>query len=124
MARKNPSPLPEILNVIRRLFGVLRKGMGSRHSHEHPVEPPPRPESPPTVAPVSKPPAHNTTRLRKKPHRPAISKPEPKPATPGCPHCKKPMVIKVARTGKNAGEFWGCAAYPKCRGIRPIFRKD
>lgn len=44
------------------------------------------------------------------------------PQRPQRPHCKKTMVIKVARTGKNAGEFWGCVAYPKCRGIRPIFR--
>jgi hypothetical protein len=44
------------------------------------------------------------------------------PATPNCPHCRKPMVIKTARTGRNAGDFWGCADYPKCRGIRPIFR--
>lgn len=42
---------------------------------------------------------------------------------PACPHCKKPMVIRVARTGANAGgDFWGCSSYPKCRGIRPIFR--
>lgn len=46
----------------------------------------------------------------------------PAPATPNCPHCRKPMVIKTARTGRNAGDFWGCAEYPKCRGIRPIFR--
>jgi restriction system protein len=47
--------------------------------------------------------------------------PEP-PKAPACPHCRKPMVMKVARTGRNAGgNFWGCADYPKCRGIRPIF---
>ena len=44
------------------------------------------------------------------------------PKAPACPFCRKTMVIRVARSGANAGgNFWGCAAYPKCRGIRPIF---
>jgi len=44
------------------------------------------------------------------------------PKAPACPFCKKTMVTRVARTGKNAGgNFWGCTDYPKCRGIRPIF---
>lgn len=46
----------------------------------------------------------------------------PQPNAPACPHCKKVMVMKVARTGRNAGgNFWGCGDYPKCRGIRAIF---
>jgi len=44
------------------------------------------------------------------------------PKAPACPHCRKTMVMRVARTGANAGgNFWGCADYPKCRGIRAIF---
>ena len=44
------------------------------------------------------------------------------PEAPACPHCRKVMVMRVARTGANAGgNFWGCSAYPKCRGIRAIF---
>lgn len=44
------------------------------------------------------------------------------PQAPACPHCKKVMVMKVARTGPNAGgNFWGCGDYPKCRGIRAMF---
>lgn len=44
------------------------------------------------------------------------------PKVPACPFCKKTMVMKLARTGKNAGgNFWGCVDYPNCRGIRPIF---
>ncbi|WP_459744626.1 topoisomerase DNA-binding C4 zinc finger domain-containing protein [Pseudomonas sp. 3A(2025)] len=44
------------------------------------------------------------------------------PVAPACPHCKQTMVMRVARTGANAGgNFWGCASYPKCRGIRAIF---
>ncbi|WP_341865296.1 topoisomerase DNA-binding C4 zinc finger domain-containing protein [Pseudomonas floridensis] len=73
-------------------------------------------------------PAKDRSKPRKQRPKAASPKPEPKPeakpSAPPCPHCKKPMVIKVARTGKNAGEFWGCATYPKCRGIRPIFRKQ
>ncbi len=43
-------------------------------------------------------------------------------AAPACPFCRKPMVTRIARSGRNAGgEFWGCTDYPKCRGIRPIF---
>lgn len=46
-----------------------------------------------------------------------------KPAPPACPFCKKQMVIRVARSGANAGgDFWGCSVYPKCKGIRPIFK--
>lgn len=45
------------------------------------------------------------------------------PDAPACPHCKQTMVTRVARSGANAGgDFWGCSAYPKCRGIRPIFK--
>ena len=35
---------------------------------------------------------------------------------PECPQCSQPM-----RRRKSAkGDFWGCAAYPECRGIRPV----
>jgi restriction system protein len=38
-------------------------------------------------------------------------------AVPGCPRCGKPMLRRVARQGANAGRaFWGCSAYPACRG--------
>ena len=47
---------------------------------------------------------------------------EPQPKAPACPHCRKTMVIRVARTGRNAGgNFWGCSDYPRCRGMRAIF---
>lgn len=42
-------------------------------------------------------------------------------ASPVCPKCNSEMKRRVARQGVNAGkEFWGCAAYPKCNGIRPV----
>lgn len=38
---------------------------------------------------------------------------------PGCPLCGKPMVSRVARNGANPGRsFWGCSAYPECKGSR------
>lgn len=38
-----------------------------------------------------------------------------------CPKCDAPMVRRVAKRGKNAGnEFWGCSTLPKCRSIVPI----
>jgi ssDNA-binding Zn-finger/Zn-ribbon topoisomerase 1 len=28
------------------------------------------------------------------------------------------MVLRTAKTGKNPGQqFWGCSAYPDCKGI-------
>lgn len=41
------------------------------------------------------------------------------PSVPPCPVCGKPMVQRTARRGSNAGQtFWGCSAYPTCKGIR------
>ncbi len=37
---------------------------------------------------------------------------------PDCPKCGKPMVLRTAKTGKNAGKpFWGCSDYPDCKGV-------
>jgi restriction system protein len=37
---------------------------------------------------------------------------------PSCPLCGKPMVLRTARTGREAGkQFWGCSDYPDCRGV-------
>ena len=39
---------------------------------------------------------------------------------PACPQCGLPMVLRTARKGAQAGiSFWGCSAFPKCRGTRP-----
>jgi len=36
--------------------------------------------------------------------------------SPDCPQCAQPM-----RRRKSAkGEFWGCPAYPDCKGTKPI----
>jgi len=56
--------------------------------------------------------------------RPTGRKPETVPtsaqaAPPVCPQCGRPMVLRTARRGANAGsQFWGCSAYPSCKGIR------
>ena len=40
---------------------------------------------------------------------------------PACPKCGKPMVLRTAKTGKNAGKpFWGCSAYPDCKGVATV----
>lgn len=49
------------------------------------------------------------------PQRPA------EPAVPACPLCGGLMVLRTARRGQNAGaQFWGCSAYPDCRGTRTL----
>ncbi|MFA4986181.1 MAG: four helix bundle suffix domain-containing protein [Candidatus Brocadiia bacterium] len=43
------------------------------------------------------------------------------PPAPNCPTCGKPMVLRTTRKGDRAGsQFWGCSAYPACRGTRPV----
>lgn len=40
---------------------------------------------------------------------------------PDCPQCGKSMVLRTAKSGRNAGsQFWGCSAYPDCRGACPL----
>lgn len=40
---------------------------------------------------------------------------------PACPKCASPMARRQVKSGANAGrEFWGCNAFPKCRGIVPV----
>lgn len=37
---------------------------------------------------------------------------------PPCPLCGKEMVLRTAKSGKNAGsQFWGCSDYPDCKGV-------
>jgi restriction system protein len=39
----------------------------------------------------------------------------PTPLIPSCPRCNKPMKLVAGKRGT----FWGCSAYPTCRGTRP-----
>ncbi len=53
-------------------------------------------------------------RQRTEPRR----QPTPAGAIPSCPKCGKPMVLRTAKAGKNAGQqFWGCTGYPECKGV-------
>ncbi|MGY6276735.1 restriction endonuclease [Methylomonas sp. MgM2] len=48
-------------------------------------------------------------------------KPEAIATNPSCPKCGGAMVKRIAKQGANAGNaFWGCSAFPKCRGVRAI----
>jgi restriction system protein len=38
-----------------------------------------------------------------------------------CPECDGPMVKRTAKRGTQAGnQFWGCIAFPKCKGTLPV----
>jgi restriction system protein len=55
--------------------------------------------------------------------QPNIKKPsvyqKPTATSPECPLCGSAMVKRIARKGANAGnEFWGCSAYPECKGTK------
>jgi len=40
---------------------------------------------------------------------------------PPCAQCGKPMVLRTAQKGKNAGkQFWGCSGYPGCKNLVDI----
>jgi len=40
---------------------------------------------------------------------------------PPCPQCGKPMVLRTAKTGQNAGkQFLGCSGYPECKGAKNL----
>jgi restriction system protein len=41
--------------------------------------------------------------------------------TPTCPQCRSPMVKRVAKRGRGAGNsFWGCSKFPDCHGSRQL----
>lgn len=43
------------------------------------------------------------------------------PDGPPCPLCGRPTRRRTAAKGPRAGQpFWGCSAYPDCRGILPV----
>lgn len=40
----------------------------------------------------------------------------PSVIAPVCPKCGKPMALRTAKQGRQAGQnFWGCTGYPDCR---------
>jgi len=51
----------------------------------------------------------------------SVDRSDPSDPIPPCPQCGATMVLRTARTGKSAGkQFWGCSAYPECKGIVEI----
>ena len=59
---------------------------------------------------------------RKARERPDLTDPsdptDPSDQIPVCPRCGKAMVLRTVRSGNKAGrQFWGCVAYPDCRGV-------
>jgi len=60
-------------------------------------------------------------RSRKNPADPSDPTDPPQAHAPDCPRCGKPMALRTARKGPNAGaQFWGCPAFPTCQGTRPL----
>jgi len=58
--------------------------------------------------------------LRRDPSDRSDQSDRPDPIPP-CPQCGAPLVLRTAKTGKNAGhQFWGCSKYPACKGLRPL----
>jgi len=48
-----------------------------------------------------------------------------RPAAPVCPKCGKPMALRTAKKGHNAGsQFWGCSGYPDCKATRNLDDPD
>lgn len=49
---------------------------------------------------------------------PGNARPNLATSVPECPVCGKTMLLRTAQRGANAGnKFWGCSAYPSCKGI-------
>ena len=53
----------------------------------------------------------HVSRLREKHGPVAVGAP-----APACPKCGQNMVLRTRKS--NSARFWGCSAYPRCRGIR------
>jgi four helix bundle suffix protein len=57
-------------------------------------------------------------RLRNPTHTTRTTSSNPADLIPLCPNCAGPMVLRTAKSGKNAGQqFWGCSNYPECKGV-------
>ncbi|MCQ8102855.1 restriction endonuclease [Methylomonas sp. SURF-2] len=53
--------------------------------------------------------------------QPIAAKPLVNNEDPSCPKCGGVMVKRTATKGANVGgTFWGCPAFPKCRGVRNV----
>lgn len=60
-------------------------------------------------------------RTRQRDPADASDRSDPSDPIPRCPQCGKPMALRTAKTGQHAGhQFWGCTAYPDCKGTAPV----
>ena len=60
-------------------------------------------------------------RSRRNPADPSDRADPTRTCAPDCPRCGKPMALRTARKGPNAGaQFWGCPDFPACQGARPL----
>jgi predicted RNA-binding Zn-ribbon protein involved in translation (DUF1610 family) len=42
----------------------------------------------------------------------------PSDSGPACPKCGSKMILRIAKSGANAGgQFWGCSNFPRCRSV-------
>ena len=63
--------------------------------------------------------------IRQKYYAPAPEPPAETPSAPGdgerlCPRCGKPLILRTAKRGPNAGkQFYGCSGYPACKYTQP-----
>lgn len=62
-----------------------------------------------------------TARVAFRREQPDRAEPSNRPQAPNCPLCRQPLVLRTAKQGSKAGsQFWGCSAYPNCKGTRPL----
>ena len=52
---------------------------------------------------------------------PASETPQPAETAPVCPRCGRPLVLRTAKKGANAGkQFFGCSGFPHCRYMQQL----
>ncbi|EGR7955119.1 hypothetical protein I8B09_004413 [Vibrio vulnificus] len=64
---------------------------------------------------------HMIEQVRNRPAEQAVEVTPPKSATPLCPSCHAPLIMRTAKRGQNKGnQFYGCSSYPRCRYTKDI----
>lgn len=64
---------------------------------------------------------HMIEQVRNRPAEEVVEVTPPKSATPLCPSCHAPLVMRTAKRGQNKGnQFYGCSSYPRCRYTKDI----
>ncbi|ENM3807457.1 TPA: restriction endonuclease [Vibrio cholerae] len=64
---------------------------------------------------------HMIEQVRDRPTEHAVEVTPPKSATPLCPSCHAPLVMRTAKRGQSKGnQFYGCSSYPRCRYTKNV----